>query len=832
MNRVALPVDSFIADFQSQVKAGQKNFVISAAPGSGKTTRLPVSLLNVVHGKILVLEPRRIAASMAASRVAQENALSLGVEVGYKVRFSNQSSEKTRLIYLTEALLSAQLISDPTLQGVDFVFLDEFHERSVHTDLAIGFLKELQSLERPDLGIVVMSATLDSEKIQSFLPESKLITIPGQPQELKHVPQNESQILLLDHRWVEAMTEKITKAAGQLKAERALLAFLPGLGEIERVNTALQNKIDSSFQIHKLHGSLSLRDQQEVLKPSSTKKIILATNVAESSLTIDGVDTVVDSGLFKQANYDVTSGFSKLEVKRISKASARQRAGRAARQFPGTVFQMWNKLDEQSLPDFEAAEILRSELSQVVLMLAHMGISDFQKFSWFQAPASENLKSAIQQLLTLKALDSSHRITAKGKALAALPLSPWLGALLLEAVELGWGELGCQICAVLSDRSERGRKFQATSECDLSARLQSLNENPNQFQNWQQIQRALSARIKMTKTKPLPKSESQIHSAVKEILFQYFKKNPDFIQLCRRRNAGQVKALNSAGRGVSLHADSQVKKSEYFFAIEQQELPNNADLSVRLACAVSEQEIFSEFKTLIHLQSKVSLDPQTLKAQQSEEKVIGKLSIGGAARKPAESDAALEMIKAYFLNHWQQIRAQSPALQELEKRFEFYRAKANSEVQEFISYLPTLVEFAAIGETAVAAVLEKDWAVLFESLLGSALAKDFQKKTPTHLQSPSGKNFSINYESDKDPWVEIKLQDAFGWKETPTILDGKIKITLHLLGPNMRPLQVTQDLSGFWKRGYLEIRNPLKARYPKHPWPEDPTQRPPPKNRV
>ncbi|MBC7370830.1 MAG: ATP-dependent RNA helicase, partial [Bdellovibrionaceae bacterium] len=473
-----LPIDDFLDAALSHLKTHQ-NLVVTAAPGAGKTTRLPAFLAKHFLGKVLVLEPRRMAALAAAARVAEEQNWKLGQEVGYQVRFANQSSEKTRLLFLTEALLSRKMAQDPELNGVECVVLDEFHERSLHVDLALGLLRELQELGH-EIKLVVMSATLEAEKISQFLGNAPVLDVPGKlyPLELKY--QKNSQSLQLAPPFFENVASHIREAAKSTTHD--ILVFLPGTGEIDRTLQVIQSWAEqNNIDVVPLHGSLPLEAQQKALRAAPRRRVILSTNIAESSVTVDGVACVIDTGLAKNMKFDLRTGFSRLELGRISRASAQQRAGRSARQFPGVCYRLWNKLDENSMPGHEVPEILRAELSDSLLFLAAQGVRDFESFSWYEKPGKLPLLSAAQNLLSLGALDLQNNITPIGKKLLTWPLPPRLAKLMLGSVETRIPHLGADVAAILQERDFVTRSGSESVigdnlESDILFRIDLLNQ--------------------------------------------------------------------------------------------------------------------------------------------------------------------------------------------------------------------------------------------------------------------------------------------------------------------------------------------------------------------
>ena len=452
-----LPIDAALPSILEKLKKSG-TLVLTADPGAGKTTRVPPAVTKTGSGKVLVLEPRRIAAIASALRVAEEQGWTLGEEVGYWVRHDPRFNERTRLIFLTEALLTRRMLSDPRLEGVSTVIIDEFHERSIHCDLAIGLLKELKSRERPDLQIIVMSATIQAEKVAEFLDDAPIEKVPGKLFPMQITLDKNSQLLQTTPQFIDRVAAKTQEALTRTKSGDVLV-FLPGVGEIERLKRGLHQL---TVEVHALHGRLEPEEQKRVLRSGdpAKRRVILATNVAESALTIDGVAVVVDSGLERVSRLHPKTMRPSLGLQRISKASATQRAGRSARQAEGHVFRLWNQFDERSMPDEIPAEILREDLTGTLLFLAELGIGDFAGFSWYEAPSPAQLKHATDELLSIGALEkygASFRITALGQQLLQYPLHPRLAKVAIESTKLGMGEWGARFAVLLHERMPADR---------------------------------------------------------------------------------------------------------------------------------------------------------------------------------------------------------------------------------------------------------------------------------------------------------------------------------------------------------------------------------------
>jgi ATP-dependent helicase HrpB len=813
---IRLPIDSQLDSILASLKS-HRNLVLSAAPGAGKTTRLPPRLLELTPKKILVLEPRRIAAVAAASRIAEEQNWKLGNEVGYQIRFDSNFSNQTRLIFLTEALLNRKIIADPDLSDVGMVVLDEFHERSQHVDLALGLLKEMQELSRPDLQIVVMSATLQADPIAQFLGDATKVQVPGQSHPLEVQYQKTAQKLQTGFEFIENVTSQIPSAMSTLRKGEHLLVFLPGVGEIERCAERLEAWTrEKGHRLLKLHGSLSLEEQKEVLAPTAESKIILATNIAESSLTIDGVRAVMDSGLQRRSSIHPKTGFPSLEIARISKSSAIQRAGRAARQAPGTCFRLWSQLDELSMPVEETAEILRVDLSEALMFLASQGVRDFMGFSWFEHPAPDQIEKSQRHLKTLGALTSGHELTDLGRELLKFPLPPRLGKLLLVAQSMGIGRTGADIAALLLEKDILGKKaYDSREECDILLRLEMLHKGSFKSveRASQQLQKLLGAG-----SASRPATADQVRKLLLEVFSD---------QLCRRRKSGEPRALMIGGRGVTLEPTSQVRNSEFFVALSVMEGLSSSETRVSLACGLSKDLVVQLGKS--ETKSWVEFDEKTEKfLVQSAQSVVlpgvGSLPLSDVRSQPARSEDIQDQLGEIAFEWREKIFVKNENLKNWWERFQVW-LKVSEENGFSDQDLKDIFSEASFGENSLTALYEKDLVYFFESKLPQASVHRFHSECPEFLQVPSGSRIRLNY-AGPNPALEVRLQEVFGWSETPKIARGKLPLTMVLLGPNYRPVQVTQDLASFWKNGYPEVRKEMRSRYPKHSWPDDPLTAP------
>lgn len=814
MAKIPLPIDDFLPAILASLRE-KDGLVLTAAPGAGKTTRLPPACLDVVKGQVLVLEPRRMAAIAAASRVADENGWEIGREVGWQVRFDNKTSAGTRLVFLTEALLARRLIRDPELKGVDLVILDEFHERSLHTDLTLGLLKELRDMGR-DLKLVIMSATLTAERIADYLGGAPIVAVPGKLYELEIHHQKASLRPRTDFEFHDNLAAAVKSAA--TSGTRDLLVFLPGVGEIEKARENLSGwAAGHGIDLVPLHGSLPLDEQRRALQKGPRRRIVLSTNIAESSVTVDGVDTVVDSGLAKVSRFDVRTGFSRLELSRISLNSAIQRSGRAARQFPGRAFRLWSRHDEVSLPKDETPEIQRADLSEALLFLAHQGVTDFAAFPWFEAPAPPQLSAAAKVLAALNALDGANRLTPVGHRLLRFPLPPRIAGLLLAAEETQSpfaADVAARIAALLQERDfVRGETVKGhigdRIECDLTLRLQLMDG----FKPKMILQAAAQIR-RLVDVPEKAAAKEELGILVRRLLLRAF---PD--RLCRRRGATD-RALMVGGRGVKLSPDSLVRESEFFIALNGVEGLSDSETTVSLACGFTKEFLLKELGERAERRQDLFVDETKGQVFLREMRLFGDLPLDEPSLRPASAEQIAAKLPELLVSRLPEVLKKNEALARWFERWNFLRRSLPE--HEIELDLPGIFAEASYGEKSLEAVAAKDLVYFFESRLPAETAETLRREVPDRISVPSGSRIPVRYPEDREPYLEVRLQEVFGWTETPKILNQRVPVTIHLLGPNFRPVQVTADLKSFWKNGYPEVRKELRARYPKHSWPDDP----------
>ncbi len=758
----SLPVDAVLP----QVAAGLrewKNLVLEAPPGAGKTTRVPAALLDAFAGEVLVLEPRRLAARLAARRVAEERGEAVGRTVGYQVRFEQVGGQQTRLKFLTEGVLTRRMLSDPRLKGVSAVVLDEFHERHLEGDLALALLRRLQASSRPDLRLLGMSATLDGAAVAQFLDNCPVIRSEGRlyPLEVEYTPHS-----------AESLDELVAGAVDRLirsQPEGDILVFLPGAAEIRRAQRTLEAWGGrTGIEVLPLYGDLPPDEQDRAVRRGPARKVILSTNVAESSITIPGVRAVVDSGLARVATDSAWTGLPRLTVSRVSRASATQRAGRAGRTGPGRVIRLFSQEDFLRRPESDRPEILRRELSQLFLHLHSAGVREPHELQWLDPPMEEALAAAEELLHRLGALDEGGGVTAFGRRMASLPLHPRLAALALHG-----GAAGCAAAAELSAN------------------------NPAQAR---QVEQQLRRQAGPARGLPLETA--------------YLRAFPD--RVARRRKG--LELLLSNGRAAVLASNDGLEKAEFFVAVDIEERPDKGLPIVRQAAPIPPDLLLEVFPDRVEGRDTLEWNRTAERVESLSALVYDELVIEESRSHTPPPEAAAEMLAKKALETGLQRFADVEAIAALEGRVRF-AGLGSLRIEETLRTLCAgLKSFAELERMARDGGLEA--ALLAD--LGPDAARRLDQWAPARIQLPSGRWAKVTYVEGQPPWVSSRLQDFFGMSETPRVGREQTPLVVHLLAPNRRPVQMTQDLAGFWQRLYPQVRKELSRRYPRHAWPENP----------
>jgi len=805
-----LPIDAALPALRTAL-ANRNAAVLVAPPGAGKTTRVPLVLLEeswAKNKKILVLEPRRLAARAAATRMAVTLGEQVGDAVGLRVRFGSRVTKRTRIEVVTEGVFTRLVIDDPSLEGVAAVLFDEFHERSLDADLGLALARDSQQALRPDLKLLVMSATLDSARVAALLGDAPAIESEGRafPVETRYLGRDPRAPI--ERQVTEALERALRTEAG------SLLVFLPGAGEIRRTESLLKERInDTAVDIVALYGALDAREQDRAISPAppGRRKVVLATSIAETSLTIEGVRVVIDSGLSRVPRYEPDVGITRLETVRVSRAAADQRRGRAGRVEPGVCYRLWDEPQTASLEAYTRPEILSADLSSFMLDLAQWGVSDPGKLAFLDPPPRAALAEAKTLLAELGAIDSDGRITEEGRKLRALPLPPRLARMVVDAAAEGAGELAAGIAAVVTERGLGG------DDVDLRHRLDNFRRDRSK--------RADDARAMVRRWAETAggKAAASEHSPGSLLALAY----PD--RIAKNRGAGGGSFLLANGRGGNVDPASPLAREPYLAVAE---LTGAAAASrIVLAAAITLGEIEAQFAGQIEEDEAITFEAASaslrsrrirkLRALMLSERTLPVAPGAAAAKLLAEGAAGLGMAKLPW----------SKAQLQFRDRVNFLRRAEGDEWPDLSdrALARTATDWLAPfldGKTALSQVVADDLAAALDVLVPWNLRQRLNAEAPTHFMAPSGSNVPIDYEGEEGPKLAIRVQELFGLAVHPVIARGHVPLLIELLSPAHRPVQVTRDLPGFWRGSYKDVRSDLRGRYPKHPWPDDPLTAP------
>jgi len=839
-----LPIDAHLAEICNCVQ-GNPITIVEAPPGSGKTTRVAPALMNMpmfADGRMYLLQPRRIAAKSVGERIAWEHGSQIGQRIGYQVRFDSQVSRDTQLIVATEGVLLRRLQEDAALSDTHVVLLDEFHERSLDSDLLLGMLRRVQQALRDDLKIVIMSATIDSSLIQSQLGGSPVVRVasPNFPVAIRYCTAK-PEGNLVDH-----MVTTIREAADHQNGD--ILAFLPGMGEIQRCYNALnQSRLSKDCEVMQLFGGMPLEEQAKAIEPSSNRRIVLSTNVAETSLTIEGIRIVVDSGLARVMRFSPDVGLDRLSLENISQASATQRAGRAGRVAPGICYRLWTEASERARAPFLESEIRRVDILPAILQLYAWGEADSEDFPWLEQPRPDSVKRG-QCLLEQLGAIREGKITLIGKAMARLPTHPRLARMVIAGFESGCFERICLLSAVLSERDPFDRREQRSQsshprsmqthaakrwDSDCIERLNAIehfldggtgdtpfgtlhrNAVRSIVSTAQQLQEQCTSVLKGSGILRERQRTDSPEALMQTMLAGY----PD--RLAKRRAIGKPHALMVGGKGVAVSPQSGVTEAELFLCIEID--AGSGDALVRQASRI-DSEWLPRDQVLTH---------DELFFHPSQKQVVARRQVRWLDLVLSETPTAISdreqcqtiLFQAAIKNWEQAFPVDDERVQGLVDRVNCLRL-----------WLPEL-ELPELGETFIQDVAkelcqnrrslselrEAPWIDWIQSRFTSIQWQAIEKEAPAKIQVPSGSWIKVQYAIGKPPTIAVKIQEVFSMKATPRIARGRIPILLHLLSPNLRPQQITDDLASFWTNGYPIVKKELKRRYPKHSWPDDPT---------
>ncbi len=823
-----LPVASVLSSVVEASRAGA--VVVTAPPGSGKTMLVPAAVLDDLPNsqQVVLIQPRRLAARAVARRIAQLRGCQIGEEVGYQVRFDRQVGRDTRLTVVTTGILLKRLLNDISLEDTSAVILDEFHERTIEMDLVLGMLVRIRQTVRPDLRIVVMSATLAAEPVAKLLGDCPIIHAEGRPFPVQVKYERRSEQGQLDERVTKCVTEALRATQGHV------LVFLPGVGEIMRCERALSGLADrDGHALLLLFGDLPPEQQDRVLEDFGQRKIILSTNVAETSLTIEGVTAVVDSGQARQMRVSPATGLPRLELVPISQASADQRAGRAGRTSPGICWRLWDESSHRGRPPADVPEILRGDFAEPLLHLLAMGESE--EFPWLDAPLPDAVVGAHQLLKLIGATDDRGQILPLGFELAKLPTHPRLGRLLLAGAEHGVLREASLTAAMLSERdpfraadhARRGPKEYGTvrSRSDVVDRVLALERfyaggashdptlelHPGGARSVLRSAEQLFREAEFTRSARAERPDLALMRALVDAF-------PD--RLAKLRAGTQDRALMVGGRGVRIDNSSRVRGEALFLAIDINDAGGEA--RARMASAVDREWLSND---LLQTREELFFNPSKGQVEARlrtywidlllEETPVA-ISDWSAAAELLAREArhqlerllpAAESAAGSFLAR---IRWLATTVPELE-----FPSFADGEIEQL---LPEI----CYGMRSLEELRNADWLSILQNKVGYDRLAEIERLAPSHIELPNGNRHAITYEIGKPPILSVRIQEMFGVKETPSVGGSSVPVLLHLLGPNYRPQQITADLASFWQNGYPEVKKELRRRYPKHSWPDDP----------
>jgi ATP-dependent helicase HrpB len=833
-----LPIAAVLPGLRAAL-AADRNVVIEAPPGAGKTSIVPLVMLEALsEGEIVVLQPRRIAARLSAQRVASLLGEAVGERVGYQVRFEQARSSRTRVMFMTEGVLLRRLRDDPELRGVAAVVLDEFHERHLDGDIALALLRRVQIERRPRLRLLAMSATLDGEPVASFLAAERLHSEGRSfPVEIEYMPgRSRVAELPLERQVAQAVHELVERG---VLGDGHVLVFLPGAREIRLCMEACSAVASrAGLELLPLHGELSREQQDRAVGPSTHPKLILSTNVAETSITIDGVVAVIDSGLARIAAFDPTTGLPRLSLGPISRASAAQRAGRAGRTRAGVCVRLYGQHDHDHRPEFDLPEVRRLDLAGPLLELAAAGVREPASFPWFEPPPRAALALARELLLRLQALHDDGALTDIGAAMLRFPVHPRLARLLVEGERRGVGELAALAAALLGERpllrsegpSDRGpaahvRQTDADllDEIELLERIERGSRAPNALDRGvlHSVERAAKQLRSLVRSNaPAPGSRHARETALRQCLLAA---HPDRVAKVRSEAERRVFVF-AFGGSAELGPLSGVRASEWAIALRSEERREGTRrrAMVNSACAIDPEWLIDLFADAITEDETLGFDAQRGRVIGESSLRYGKLAIETSPMKHVPPERAAEVLFEAAKQAGAARFCPDGALDKLRSKI----AYANK-LDPSIPLLDDATIEASLRDacTGKASFAELEQADLIGTLRSG---RRLDRLLPEHMTLPGGRKLEIHYETDRPPWVASRLQDFFGMREGPKLLDGKVALVMHLQAPNRHDVAVTSDLARFWTTHYAEVRKQLMRRYPRHDWPEDPLNAKPP----
>lgn len=822
-----LPIDAVLPDLK-QALAGHTSAVLTAPPGAGKTTRVPLAVMAepwLEGRRLIMLEPRRLAAKAAAVRMARSLGESVGVTVGYRIRHDTKVGPATRVEVVTEGILTRILQHDPSLDAYGCVIFDEFHERSLQADLGLALSLDSQRVFRSDLRLLVMSATLDCAPIAALLGDAPTVRSQGRsyPVEVRYLHRPMTGPL---DQEVSVLVRRALKTDSG-----SILVFLPGMTEIRRVERRLQeSSLGPEVILAPLHGELPQEEQDRAIAPAppGCRKVVLATSIAETSLTIEGVRVVVDAGLLRLPRFDPRSGLTRLETVRVTRDSADQRCGRAGRLEPGLCYRMWTQVDQQTLLPRRPPEILDADLAPLVLELAVWGTVRPSDLSWLDAPPPGAVAQARELLSRLEALDDAGRVTAHGRRMAELGVHPRLAHMVLSAIPLRAGGLACDVAALLSER-DLLRVSRGTPHADLRSRL-DLMRGEEATVGASTIDRAALARARRAadlwrRQLRLPDARERAGPSIGVLLaFAY----PD--RVAQRLTSGPGEAVRyrlANGRGAAFPAPDLLASEDYLVVAQ---LDGSGEWArIELAAPIRSADLERYFVRSLREVDFIAWDDRSRSVQARRQVRFGELVLRDQGLPNPDPEAVREVLCEGIRRAGLSCLPWTPEAEQWRARVRLLRRIEGTESawpdvsdEALTARLGEWLGPSLDGITRLDSLTRLDLSVVLRSLLSWKQQQDMERLAPTHLTVPTGSRIRLDYAAGERPVLAVRLQEMFGCVETPRVADGQVAVTVHLLSPAGRPVQVTQDLARFWATSYFDVRKDLRGRYPKHHWPENP----------
>jgi ATP-dependent helicase HrpB len=819
---VQLPIDAVLGELRTAL-AARTSAVLVASPGAGKTTRVPLALMEETWAqgrKILVLEPRRIAARAAAERMAHTLSEAVGERIGLRARMVSRSGPATRIEVVTEGVFTRMILADPELSGVGAVLFDEFHERSLDADLGLALALDCQAGLREDLRILAMSATLDGGRVAQLLGGAPVLASEGRafPVETRYLGRNP------DARIEDAVVDAVLLA---LRAETgSILAFLPGQGEIRRVAERLEERIgDAAVILAPLYGAMDTQAQDRALQPAPAglRKVVLATSIAETSITIEGVSVVIDCGLARVPRFEPDVGVTRLETVRVSQAAADQRRGRAGRTAPGVCYRLWDERQTRSLPAFAEPEMRSADLAGLVLACAQWGVADPRSLAWIDPPPAAAIDAARAELGEVDALDADGRITALGRRLGSLPLPPRLARMVVSAAELGRAQEAAEIAAVIVERGLGG------NDVDLAHRLEAFRRDRSRRAHdmrrlaagWARLAHARGPAPARAQTEE--DAQTVEEASLARLLALAWPERIGKARGAHGQHAGQFLLAN--GRGAGLDATHPLARSPYLVAAEL--AGSAASTRILLAAAAEEADVVAAAGRRIRARDETEFDANAAALRTRRVRRLGAIVLAAAPCAVEAGEDAAHLLAEGIARLGIARLPWSKAQLQLRDRVGFLRAAGASDWPDLgdAALARTAAQWLApflAGKTRLAEIGADDLRSALDALLPRSARQRLEAAAPTHFEAPTGHRHAIDYEGAGAPALHIRVQELFGLTRHPAIGGGRLPLTLHLLSPAHRPIQITRDLPGFWKGSWPTVRAEMKGRYPRHPWPEDP----------